>query len=558
MNAFPRLSAWLGLGPAPAEPPPSAASAAAAPPAEETSTPMEVEEEATAAAAAAWLSPELATAATPPTPASSAAAAAPFSPSFATERPQRPRRRPSPVTMPAPALAAPTLAEEPPSRPAPVELPDTPVEQVEKMVIETPKPRRKPVAPPPPKLEEALRQKLAEALGDDATSYINSFRRCGRCGKACDATKCMVEHPAHLRRDRGATFSFSSYESLYACGVCGAEFKEVVDAKNGVISSSKFVGDLVCFCGVHAPQCLKKDPQRIHERAVTLSRAHDLQEHLDNVPDDVEILTVTWGATRPVSVSFQPDGLRFLRLRVLSLQTLEGFRTVYLDQVTVPALQDLTLQHKSRSCWVHLDLPQVRNLYLRSWEGEADCVRSLLAEAVDLETFAARCLPAEDLRFCSDCLREVTVNRCEALRTLILDAPYLTHLRVDHCFNLDTIEFLHPCSEGEPLKVSSRGSYLGGTARRNLRAHPRSVRADDDQDAARSVFPLASYAHEDHSGQAARALNGRSSGCKAWWDAESDGESDVGDSDDEDEPEAVRDFRRMMAFVAQRAGDGED
>ena len=547
MNAFPRLSAWLGLAPA--------AEAAA----EETSTgePMEVEEEATAAAAAAWLSPELATAATPSTPAGSAAAA-PFSPSFTTERPQRPRRRPSPVTMPAPALAAPTLAEEPPSRPAPVELPDTPVEQVEKMVIETPKPRRKPVAPPPPKLEEALRQKLAEALGDDATSYINSFRRCGRCGKACDATKCMVEHPAHLRRDRGATFSFSSYESLYACGVCGAEFKEVVDAKNGVISSSKFVGDLVCFCGVHSPQCLRSDPQRIHEQAVTLSRAHDLQEHLDQVSDDVEILTVTWGGTRPVSVSFQPDGLRFLQLRVLSLQTLEGFRTVYLDQVTVPALQDLTLQHKSRSCWVHLDLPQVRNLYLRSWEGEADCVRSLLAEAVDLETFAARCLPAEDLRFCSDCLREVTVNRCEALRTLILDAPYLTNLRVDHCFNLDTIEFLHPASTGGPLKVSSRGAYLGGTARKNLRAHPRSVRADDDQDAARSVFPLASYAHEDHSGQAARALNGRSSGCKAWWDSASDGESDVGDSDDEDEPEAVRDFRRMMQFVAQRAGDGED
>ena len=34
-------------------------------------------------------------------------------------------------------------------------------------------------------------------------------------------------------------------------------------------------------------------PQRVHENAVTLSRAHDLQEHLDNVPDDVEILTVT-------------------------------------------------------------------------------------------------------------------------------------------------------------------------------------------------------------------------------------------------------------------------
>ena len=354
MNAFPRLSAWLGLAPAPA-------AAAEAPP---TGTPMEVEEEATAAAAAAWLSPELATAATPPTPAaapaSSAAAAAPFSPSFTTERPQRPRPQSTPQAMPAPALAAPTLAEEPPPEPAPVELPDTPVEQVEKMVLETPPVRRKPMAPPPPKLEAALRQVLAEAVGDDATSYINSFRRCGRCGKACDATKCVVEHPAHLRRDRGATFSFSSYESLYACGVCGAEFKEVVDAKNGVISSSKFVGDLVCFCGVHSPQCLRSDPQRVHENAVTLSRAHDLQEHLDQVSDDVEILTVTWGATRPVSVSFQPDGLRFLKLRVLSLQTLEGFRTVYLDQVTVPSLQDLTLQHKSRSCWVHLDLPQIR------------------------------------------------------------------------------------------------------------------------------------------------------------------------------------------------------
>ena len=116
------------------------------------------------------------------------------------------------------------------------------------------------------------------------------------------------------------------------------------------------------------------------------------------------------------------------------------------------------------------------------------------------------------------------------------------NLRVDHCFNLDNIEFLHPSPQGGPLKVSSRGAYLGGTARRNLRAHPRSVRADDDCDAARSVFPLASYAHEDHSGQAARALNGRSSGCKAWWDAESDGESDVGDSDDEDGPRPCATF----------------
>ena len=73
MNAFPRLSAWLGLAPAPnAEAANAAPETATAPP---TAAPMDVEpppytaaeEEATAAAAAAWLSPELATAA-PPTP----------------------------------------------------------------------------------------------------------------------------------------------------------------------------------------------------------------------------------------------------------------------------------------------------------------------------------------------------------------------------------------------------------------------------------------------------------------------------------------------------------
>ena len=147
----------------------------------------------------------------------------------------------------------------------------------------------------------------------------------------------------------GPRFPFRPTNRFYACGVCGAEFKEVVDAKNGVISSSKFVGDLVCFWSaltavIWGPQ--KDDPQR-ERNAVTLSRAHDLQEHLDNVPDDVEILTVTWGPRGPSRSVFIHcrTGCAFLKPRVLSLQTLEGFRTVYLDQVTVPSLQDLTLKH---------------------------------------------------------------------------------------------------------------------------------------------------------------------------------------------------------------------
>ena len=91
---------------------------------------MEVEEEATAAAAAAWLSPELATAATPPTPARLRRRCGPLL-AIVHDRAAAaaPRRRPSPQLMEAPALASPTLAEEPPSQPAPVELPETPVEE---------------------------------------------------------------------------------------------------------------------------------------------------------------------------------------------------------------------------------------------------------------------------------------------------------------------------------------------------------------------------------------------------------------------------------------------
>ena len=66
--------------------------------------------------------------------------------------------------------------------------------------------------------------------------------------------------PGPLAAGPGGHVSFSSYESLYACGVCGAEFKEVVDAKNGVISSSKFVGDLVCFAGRTPRNALKRSP----------------------------------------------------------------------------------------------------------------------------------------------------------------------------------------------------------------------------------------------------------------------------------------------------------
>jgi len=555
MEAFPRLSAWLGYPQSQGEPPAPAPSAAAAESSASTSESQALptpEDPAAAAAAVAWLSPEFATR-------SSAAAAAPQTPAAAADdRPQRRRSPAPPVAPPLFPLAAPRLQVEPPTTPAAVELPAAPIEEVAQMVIEEVPAKPMKRAPPPPRLEAALRRKIVERIGDDAASHVHSFRRCGRCGKACDSGKCTVPHPAHLRRDRGATFSFSSYESLYACGACGKEFKEVVDAKNGEISSSKFVGELVCFCGKHQVQCLYSDQQRIHEHAVTLSRAHDLQEHLDAVKDDVEILAVTWGATRPVSVAFQPDGLRFLKLRVLSLQTLEGFRTVYLDQVTVPSLQDLTLQHKSRSCWVHLDLPQIRNLYLRSWEGEADCVRSLLTEAVELETFAARCLPAEDLRFCSDHLREVTVNRCESLRTLILDAPYLTHLRIDHCCHLDTIEFLHPSPTGGPLKVSSRGAYLGALARKNLRNHPRTVPADADEDAARSVFPLASYASEDHAGAASRALSGRNATRRAWFHPD---DASASDSDDEAAEATPAVFvGRLVEFMersSREAGPGQ-
>ena len=158
--------------------------------------------------------------------------------------------------MEAPALAAPTLAEEPPSQPAPVRLPETPVEEeVADGPRTTAPPRRKPMAP-------AAGQTGRGSSGKNSLGTMlhhTSTRSDDAGGAARPATPRSVLSSTRPARGTGATFSFSSYESLYACGVCGAEFKEVVDAKNGVISSSKFVGDLVCFCGRRA-QCLRSDP----------------------------------------------------------------------------------------------------------------------------------------------------------------------------------------------------------------------------------------------------------------------------------------------------------
>ena len=108
-----------------------------------------------------------------------------------------------------------------------------------------------------------------------------------------------------------------------------------------------------------------------------------------------------------MSVSFQPDGLRFLKLRVLSLRRC-SVSDRHLDQVTVPSPIELTLQPQSGIAVIStstadavrcrvvrhrrvdgVDAPlhthgvgPRRNL-LRSWEG-VDCVRRY-HEAVDLE-----------------------------------------------------------------------------------------------------------------------------------------------------------------------------
>ena len=71
--------------------------------------------------------------------------------------------------------------------------------------------------------------------------------------------------PGPLAAGPGGHVFLSSYESLYACGVCGAEFKEVVDAKNGVISSSNSWVTWCVFVEC-TPAVFASDPQRLRER----------------------------------------------------------------------------------------------------------------------------------------------------------------------------------------------------------------------------------------------------------------------------------------------------
>ena len=108
------------------------------------------------------------------------------------------------------------------------------------MVLEPPKPRRKPMAPPPPKLEEALRQKLAEAVGDDATSYqlVSTMRPMWQSLRRHEVCRGRSTRPT-CGGTGGPRFPFLPTNLCMHVACVGAEFKEVVDAKNGVISSSE-------------------------------------------------------------------------------------------------------------------------------------------------------------------------------------------------------------------------------------------------------------------------------------------------------------------------------
>ena len=100
-----------------------------------------------------------------------------------------------------------------------------------------------------------------------------------------------------------------------------------------------------------------------------------------------------------------------------------------------------------------MDLPQIRTCILRNWRGDADPIRALLAEAHELERFAIRDAPVEELRFASDALVALTVTRCDHLRQLDVDAPNLVYLNLDWMFNLDRIRF-----RADPARNSTRSS----------------------------------------------------------------------------------------------------
>ena len=301
-----------------------------------------------------------------------------------------------------------------------------------------------------------------------------------------------MPHPVDLRQDCGGLFSAGVSTRSFYCEACKQPYRLVSEMRPGGTSGPETLqGALWCFDGQHSAAPLPaSDKRRVVPHTVALEAGPGLQAQLDNLPADVETLTVSSGCYDD-RLQFRLDK-RLPKLRKLHLIDV-CFGKIKLTPETTPALRELRLQNVPEKCDMEIVCPELRDVSLHYWmaHGKPQVLDNMLSAATKLESFDSYKLWSNTaLCFASPELTSIDLHRADSLEFVSIWAPRLTSLRLQGCYSLDEIDFpdTHPLAAllpagfacRQPLEVITLNSNLGAKAVRALRAHPRAVKTRPD------------------------------------------------------------------------------
>lgn len=408
---------------------------------------------------------------------------------------------------------------------------------------------------------------LKKSLGsDDVVAAVREFLPCTRCLKsAVDSTKCLVPHPRHLACECGGMFFGGEMRSNFRCMACTRPFSHVTSLNSKEMTIQ---GQQWCFEGTHSIASLPSlDERRVLLNTVSLQSGPDLQEKIDNLPSDVETLTIT------SSTFYDDSDLIVFDKKLPKLQKLQlidiKFSKVKLTPETTPQIRFLRLQNVSDSCDMEIVLPHLRKVTVHFWSGPPSVIQTMLDTATLLESFDSYKLWSNDhLRFASAALTSIDLHRSDSLSSLSIWAPQLTYLGLQACYSLDKIEFpstnllavLQPpfiCES--PLVVNTANANIGRNACRALREHPRSIPAMTKHDGmpTEGIFAFMHFMHGGGGGDWWDENDDRGN----WWyedDYDEDDEDDDDWDEDEDESEEESEEEDEEELSESTCGDGEE
>lgn len=313
---------------------------------------------------------------------------------------------------------------------------------------------------------------------------IHEFLGCTRCRSSEWSGLCQVPHAVHLRQDRGGLFSRETLENNFFCGACSSDFSLVTHRDSGM---TEVRGAKWCFEGKHTHAELPPtDQRRVFAKAVALEFGPSLQQQIDELPLDLETLTIS-------SLGYYDSSLNFVLDRPLpTLQRLQlvdiHFTKINLIPALTPNIRTLRMQNVPEDCELTVKLPELRQVEVHYWSGNESSIREMLATATKLESFNSYKLRSnQHLDFASPELTSIDLHRSDTLSSVSIWAPKLIHLGLQACYNLQNIEFLdsHPLSSKlptsfacrAPLVVNTANALLSFRAKRALHDHPRAVPA---------------------------------------------------------------------------------